>query len=94
MNDVPDDLNVDIKVIVHDAMSETNNLRPVDFWVLPPEILRQRVSGLYDDFEISHDRVNGLLICHKRIMNHPRYIAFDLFNRFPNIFNQQRRTPT
>jgi len=30
----------------------------------------------------------------KRIVIHPRYIAFDLFNRFPNIFNQQRRTPT
>jgi hypothetical protein len=55
MNDVPDDLNVNIKVIVHDAMSETNNLRPVDFWVLPPEILRQAVSGLSDDLEISHD---------------------------------------
>ena len=67
MNDVPDDFNVDIKVIVHDAMSETNYLRPVDFWVLPPEILRQAVSGLSDDLEISHDRVNGLLICHKRM---------------------------
>jgi hypothetical protein len=90
MNDVPDDFNVDIKVIVHHAMSETNNLRPVDFRVLPPEILRQAVSGLSDDLEF---RTTESMV-HKRIVIHSRYIAFDLFNRFPNIFNQQRKTPT
>jgi hypothetical protein len=94
MDNLPDDLNVDIEVIVDDAMSETNNLRPFDFWVLRPEILRQAVGGLSDDFEVSHDRVNGLLISHKRIVIHTGYIAFDLFNRFPNIFDQERRAPT
>jgi hypothetical protein len=61
-------------------MSETNDLRPLDLWVLFPEIFRQAV-GLPEHFEISHNRVNRLLISHKRIVIHTGYIAFDLFNR-------------
>ena len=77
-----------------DTVPQTNNFGPFDLGVLGLEILRQPVGGLSDDLQVSHDRINGLLIFYKSIVIHTRHIAFDLFNRFPNVLDQEGKGPT
>jgi hypothetical protein len=55
LDDLPNNLYVDVEIIVNDAISQTDNFAPLDLGALGPEILRQAIGCFADDFQITGD---------------------------------------
>src|SRR5918996_1691610 len=83
LDDLPNNLYINVEIIVNDAISQANDSAPLDLDVLGSEILRQAVGSFADDFQIADDRVDGLIVFYESVVIQPGYVALDFLNRFP-----------
>ena len=67
-NNFPDNLYIDVEVIVNDAMPQADNFTPLNLGMLGLETLRKAVGGLADDFQIAYDRIDGLIVFYESIV--------------------------
>jgi hypothetical protein len=56
LDDLPNNLYIDVEVIVDDAISQTDDFAPLDLGMLGSKILRQAVGSFADNFQIAFDR--------------------------------------
>jgi hypothetical protein len=61
LKDLPNNLYVDIEIVVDNAISQADDLAPLDLGELSPEILRQAVGCFADDSQISHTTASIVL---------------------------------
>jgi hypothetical protein len=60
LNNFPDNLYIDVEVIVNDAMPQADDFTPLNLGMQGLETLRKAVGGLADDFQIAYDRIEVL----------------------------------
>ncbi|MGD0485722.1 MAG: hypothetical protein ABSB94_00850 [Syntrophorhabdales bacterium] len=67
---MPDDLQVDAEVRVHDTMTKANNLGPFNLRMFPLERSGEPAGGLTYDLEVSDDGISSLLVSGKSVRRH------------------------
>jgi hypothetical protein len=61
-NNLPDDLEIKTKTVVHNAVSESRDQLPRNFQMLTHEFFRHLSRRLAKHFQISDNGINGFLV--------------------------------
>lgn len=65
---LPNNLYVDVEIIVDDSIFQPDNFAPLYFRACGHEILRQAIRGFADDFQIAYDGVDGFVVFYECIV--------------------------
>lgn len=93
LEDLPDDLEIQTEVVVHDAVAQSRNSRPRNLRMCGSEIVGYRARGFADDLEIPNDGIDGLLVTHERFAPEPSRIALDLADGREDVLEKESDVP-
>ena len=85
------DLLVDGGVGVYGDVAEARNAPPFDFRVAALDLRRNLPGGLAGDLEVSHDRVEGLLVGGKPVGGHTLGVPQDLSAAVADVLQVEAR---
>lgn len=77
--DLPNNGVINTNVVVHNAISKSSHLIPVNFWMQEFKSQWQPIRRFTDDFKIPDYRINGLFISYKIIISHSLGVGQDFF---------------
>src|SRR5437879_13785684 len=93
LNNVPDDIDVDLKVMVGQDITQTSNLSPFDFGMSNADGLWNHLRRLANDQQIADHGVYGLAIAGKLFARKVDNVGIDLSNSLPHVFEIDLKVP-
>ena len=76
LDHLPDDFEIEPEVIVHDSVPQPSDLRPWDPFVALLELRRQPAYRLADHLQVTHYRIDRLLVLQKLSALEPGHVSF------------------
>lgn len=92
--DRPDKVEVDIEVVVNDAMAQSHGPMPGDLGVSVLELLRQAIGSFTEHRQVRDDGVDRGVMSQEGRMVHPKHGAFDSSDSFENVGDEERGRST
>lgn len=93
LKNVPDDIDVDFKVMVGQDITQTSNLSPFDFGMSNADGLWNHLRRLANEQQIADHGVYGLAIAGKLFARKVYSVGIDLSNSLPAYLRDRPQSP-